>query len=308
MALEEELGVDDVPFLEAALGDRRATVSARAALLLERLCANRPLDAQPEIGRRMIARARPVVRLVRSGLLRSPALEVLAPESLDDEARGDGLTDGDGGSRRGPRAAWLEQILRRTPLSWWESEFRRSPDEIVTLPVTGDFGHELHPAWRAAVVGQRDAAWARAFLRLPDARADWALAGVLPRGERVRYVRTVLGAVPPGDGVVLPLLTAVDGVWPPELATSVIAYLEGLTSTAPNRETPLLLRLVGRRLPVRQPVLVETIEARMTAEDWAEQQARSVGFDHPWRAALTTLSATLSVRARVDDELRRSTP
>jgi hypothetical protein len=104
------------------------------------------------------------------------------------------------------------------------------------------------------------------------------------------------------------LLTAVDGPWPADLATAVIGYLERLAGTPPSRETPLLLRLVARRLPVRKPVLVETIEARITTEDWAEQQARTVAFDHPWRAALTTLSATLSVRARVDDELRRSTP
>ncbi|HEU4331689.1 MAG TPA: DUF5691 domain-containing protein [Lapillicoccus sp.] len=308
MALEESLDLDDVPFLESALGDRRAAVSTRASLLLERLCANQPLDAQPDIGRRMIARARPLVRLVRSGLMRPPTLEVVAPGSLDDEARRDGITDNDGGTRRGPRAAWLDQILRRTPLSLWENEFRRSPNEIVALPVTGDFEHELHQAWRSAAVGQRNVAWARGFLRLPDARVDWALAGVLPRDERVAYVRHVLGSVTPGDGAVLPLLTAVEGTWPADLATSVIGYLERLTRTAPGRDTPLLLRLVARRLPVRERVLVETIEARMTTEDWAEQQARTVSFDHPWRHALTTLSATLTVRARVDDELRRSTP
>jgi hypothetical protein len=308
MALEEGLGVDDVAFLETALGDRRATVSARAALLLERLCATLPLDDQPDVGRRMIARARPLIRLVRSGLLRTPALEVVAPEVLDDEARRDGITDNEGGSRRGPRAAWLGQILHRTPLALWENELRRSPDAIVALPVVGDFAGELPLAWHTAAVGQCNAEWARALLRLPDARVDWALAGVLPRDERIAYVRGVLRAVTPGDGAVLPLLTAVDGTWPADLATSVIAYLERLAGTAPSRETPLLLRLVARRLPVRQPVLVETIEARITTEDWAEQQARTVGFDHPWRAALTTLSATLSVRARVDAELRRSTP
>jgi hypothetical protein len=307
-ALEVGLGRDDVPFLEAALGDRRAAVSARAGLLLQRLCATQPLDDQPAIGRRMIARARPLVRLVRSGLLRTPSLEVMAPEALDDQARRDGITDNDGGSRRGPRAAWLDQIIRRTPLSLWENEFRRSPDEIVTLPVTGDFGPELHQAWHAAAVGQRNAAWARALLRLPDARIDWALAGALPHDERIAYVRHVLGAVASGDGAVLPLLTAVDGTWTAELATAVVAYLERLTATAPGRETALLMRLVARRLPVRQPLLVETIGARMTAEDWAEQQARTVAFDHPWRASLTTLSVTLSLRARVDDELRRSTP
>ena len=74
------------------------------------------------------------------------------------------------------------------------------------------------------------------------------------------------------------------------------------------RESTSLLQLVARRLPVRSPVTIETIDARVTADDWADQQARSAGFDHSWRALLAALSTTLSVRARVDDELRRSDP
>jgi hypothetical protein len=283
-------------------------VSTRAALVLQRWCARQPLAAQPDIGRRMIARARPLVRLVRTGPLRRPGLEVVAPESLDDDARRDGITASDPGARRGPRAWWLEQILQSAPLSLWEHELDRSPDDILALPVSGDFARDLHQAWNIAAARQRNVAWARAFLRLPEARVDWTLAGVLPREERVGYVRQVLGAVPAGDGAVLPLLTAVDGTWPADLAPSVVDYLERLTATKSSRDTSLLIRLVGRRLPVRQPVRIETIGARMTTEAWAEQQARTVSFDHPWRAALTTLSATLALRARVDDELRRSTP
>jgi hypothetical protein len=74
------------------------------------------------------------------------------------------------------------------------------------------------------------------------------------------------------------------------------------------RESAPLLQLVARRLPVRLPFTIATIQARAASEDWADQQARSAGFDHPWRALLASLSATLSVRARVDDELRRSAP
>ncbi len=108
--------------------------------------------------------------------------------------------------------------------------------------------------------------------------------------------------------MVLPLLIAIDGPWPSDLATAVVGYVERLLTTVPVRESTTVLQLVARRLPVRTPFTVETIQARATSEDWADQQARSVGFDHPWRALLTSLSATLSVRARVDDELRRSDP
>ena len=307
-ALATGLGVDDVPFLESALGDRSEAVGVRAATLLTRLCARLPLDEQPPFGERAITRAQPLVRVVRQGLLRSPALEVVAPESLDQSARGDLLSGPEPGSRTGRRAWWLEQVIQRAPLSLWEKEFGRSPVELVALPVTGDFARELHPGWRAAAWAQQNLAWARALLAVHDAPVDPSLVGVLPAAEQATLAVRVLDSVEAGDGVVLPLLIAIDGPWPSDLATAVVGYVERLLTTVPVRESTTVLQLVARRLPVRTPFTVETIQARATSEDWADQQARSVGFDHPWRALLTSLSATLSVRARVDDELRRSDP
>ena len=212
------------------------------------------------------------------------------------------------GFRKGQRAWWLEQVIQRAPLSLWENEFGRSPAELVALPVVGDFARELHPGWRAAAWAQQNLAWARALLAVPDAPVDPSLVGVLPAAEQATLAVRVLDSVEAGDGVVLPLLTVIDGPWPSDLATAVVGYVERLLATAPVRESTPFLQLVARRLPVRTPFTVETIQARATSEDWADQQARSVGFDHPWRALLTSLSATLSVRARVDDELRRSDP
>jgi hypothetical protein len=307
-AMAEGLALDDVPFLESTLSDRSAAVSGRAATLLAWLCARLPPDEQPSFGRRAMDRARPAVRLVRQGLLRSTVLEVVTPEALDENARRDGIAESTGGLQRGRRAGWLEQIIQRAPLSLWENEFRRTPAELVALTVVGDFARELHAGWRAATWAQQNHAWARAFLDRPDAGVDPSLVSVLPLGEQVTYARRALDTVDAGDSVVLPMLTAVDGPWPAELATGVVGYVERLLGTGLVRESTALLQLVARRLPVRTPFTVETIQARATAEDWADQQAGSAGFDHPWRRALTMLSATLSVRARVDDELLRSTP
>ena len=307
-ALAHGLGVDDVPFLESVLSDRSAAVGVHAVTLLTRLCGGLPLDAQPPFGERAVQRARPVVRLVRQGLLRSPALEVVAPEALDRAARGDLLFGPEPGFRKGQRAWWLEQIIQRAPLSLWENEFGRSPAELVALPVVGDFARELHPGWSAAARAQQNLAWARGLLARADAPVEPFLVGVLPAGEQTALAVRVLDSVEAGDGVVLPLLTQIDGPWPADLATAAVGYLERLLATAPMRESTPLLQLVARRLPVRTPFTVATIQARATSEDWADQQARSVGFDHAWRALLTSLSATLSVRARVDDELRRSAP
>ena len=307
-ALAEGLGLDDVPFLESTLGDRNAGVGLRAVTLLTRLCAGLPLDEQPPFGRRAVDRARPVVRLVRQGLLRSSALEVVAPESLGVDARRDGFTERPHGLQKGQRAWWLEQILQRAPLSLWENEFRRTPADLVALPAIGDFARELHAGWRTAAWAQQNLAWARAFLAVPHVPIDPSLVGVLPAAEQAALAVRVLHAAEVGDGMVLPLLTVIDGPWSTDLATAVVGYVERLLGTGAVRESTALLQLVARRLPVRTPFAVETIQARATAEDWADQQARSAGFDHPWRRALAVLSATLSVRARVDDELRRSAP
>ncbi len=304
-ALAEGLGLDDVPFLESVLSDRSAAVSARAATLLARLCARLPLEQQPPFGRRAVDRARPVVRLTRQGLLRAPVLEVVAPDALDENARRDGIVENSGELAKGQRAWRLEQIIHRAPLSLWENEFQRSPADLVALPVVGDFARELRSGWQIAAVAQQNVAWARALLEVVGP-VGAALVGVLPSAERAAYARRMLDTVDAGNGVVLPTLTAVDGPWAAELATGVVGYVERLLATGLVRESAALLQLFARRLPVRTPFTVETIQARATAEDWADQQARSAGFDHPWRRALTVLSATLSVRARVDDELRRS--
>jgi hypothetical protein len=306
--LAEGLSLDDVPFLESALGDRSAAVSVRAATLLALVCGPLRLADLPPFGRRAVDRARPVVRVVRQGLLRSPMLEVVAPEALNDDARSDGIVERAGGPQQGQRAWWLEQIIERAPLSLWENEFRRSPADLVALRVVGDFAGELHTGWRAAARTQKNRTWARAFLDLSDAPVDPSLVSVLHLGEQVTYAQRVLDTVDAGNGAILRLLTAVEGPWPADLGTAVVGYVERLTATGLVRESKPLLQLVARRLPVRTPFTVETIQARATAEDWADQQARSVGFDHAWRSALTALSATLSVRARVDDELRRSAP
>ena len=305
-ALEESPGPEDVPFLEAVLRDRREPVRLRAAALLVRLCGHLPLDALPLFGRRLADRARPLVRLRRHGLLRSTTLEVWAPEALDDQARADGIVQRAAGTQPGRRAFWLEQILRSAPLRLWENEFGRSAAELVALPVTGDFARELHRGWAAAAATQGNAAWARALLGTSAFAADPSLISVLPADERASHAHTVLRTAKPGDATLLPLLARVDGPWSSELATAVLEYLEWLLPSALVRESTPLLRLAARRLPVRTPLAVAYGQA--ASEDWADQRARDFAFDHPWRTTLTTLSATLSLRASVHDELRRSAP
>ncbi|HEY6741617.1 MAG TPA: DUF5691 domain-containing protein [Lapillicoccus sp.] len=304
-ALEEGLGPEDVPFLEAALRDRRDMVRQRVVGLLVRLGGRLPLDAQPAFGRRNVDRARPLVRLGRQGRRRSAALEVIVPETLDEASRRDAIVERSGGFQKGKRAWWLEQILTRTPLPFWENEFRRSPAELVALPVAGDFARELHRGWAAAAVAQQNAAWARALMASSFA-ADPSLVGVLAADERSRYAHTVLRSAKPGDATLLPLLARVDGPWSPELATAVVEFVEWLLPSALVRESAPLLRLAARRLPVRVPLPLAY--ARATSEDWADQRARDFAFDHPWRTTLTSLSATLSLRAIIADELRRSAP
>ncbi|WP_131743019.1 DUF5691 domain-containing protein, partial [Actinomadura roseirufa] len=138
---EHGLGPADEDVLEAALEDRGKDVRQVASDLLARM----PGSAY---GRRMAARARrclvPAVREVR-GRERTWIL-VEAPREHDEDLARDGVPFHPGGSFApggggpvGTRAAWLREILARTPLTTWTDLFGLPPMEIVCLPL-GDAG------------------------------------------------------------------------------------------------------------------------------------------------------------------------
>ena len=222
-----------------------------------------------------------MVRVARQGLLRSPMLEVVAPEALDDHVGSDGIVERAGVVPAGAAGRVAEQIIRRAPLSLWENEFRRSPADLVACLVVGDFAGERTPdggprrGRRGTARGHgRSSTSATPQSTLPRQRPPPGRAGDVRAASTRPWTRATARSC---------RCSARRGPWPADLGTAVVGYVERLIATG-LRESRPLLQLVGRRLPVRTPFTVETLQARATAEDWADQQARSAGSTTPGEA------------------------
>ncbi|WP_030172574.1 DUF5691 domain-containing protein [Spirillospora albida] len=253
---ERGLSDADEEFLEEALEDRGKDVRQLAADLLARL----PGSAY---GARMAARARACLRTQRRELHGRPRTRILVEppgEHGEDLARDgvpfhpSGSFAPNGGGPVGTRAAWLREILARTPLATWTDHFGLPPMEIVRLPVAGTGARDVHIGWARAARRQRDTAWARALLRggavvdEPEALAD--LPAVLPAAERDD---AAAGLIRMADGHpdLLRVLERVPGPWTGVLASAVVAALVS-AARRPARRDELTLtqlcRLADRRL------------------------------------------------------------
>ncbi|GGT99743.1 DUF5691 domain-containing protein [Actinomadura citrea] len=251
------LSLDDEGFLEGALGDRGKDVRQLASDLLARL----PGSAY---GERMAVRARACLtaeeRTVRGR--EQTWIRVEPPAAHDEDLARDGVpfhptgsfAPRGGGSPVGTRAAWLREILARTPLSTWTELFGLPPMEIVCLPVSDSDGRDVHIGWARAALGQRDTGWARALLRggvmvdEPEALAD--LLSVLPGPERDPAAADLIRWVEGRPGL-LRVLERVPGPWAGPLAAAVVGTLNASAELPTRRDEHLitqLCRLADQRL------------------------------------------------------------
>ncbi|MES9542002.1 DUF5691 domain-containing protein [Actinomadura sp. NPDC000600] len=251
------LSLDDEEFLETALDDRGKDVRQIASDLLARL----PGSAY---GERMAARARACLTAEERtvGGRRRTWIRVEPPHDHDEGMARDGVpfhpsgsfAPRGGGAPVGTRAAWLREILARTPLVTWAELFGLPPMEIVCLPVSESDGRDVRIGWARAALGQRDTEWARALLRggvmadEPEELAD--LLSVLPGPERdpaaVDLLRWVEGRSGP-----LRVLERVPGPWAGPLAAAVVETLAASAERLTRRDELLitqLCRLADQRL------------------------------------------------------------
>ncbi|MCD0448676.1 DUF5691 domain-containing protein [Actinocorallia sp. API 0066] len=274
----------DEEFLERALDDRGKDVRRCAADLL----ASLPGSAY---ARRMADRAHALIRLEGTPARRH--LSVTLPAEHDDTMARDGIPFHPAGSfdpsaaRTGVRAAWLREILSRTPLGTWAEHLGLDPEAAVALPVADDFARDVHLGWCRAALRQGEARWARALLRegfiVDEADSPTALLALLPEPERSVEAAALLAAAedPPHR---LRLLGHLPGPWEGPLADAVLAPLAGAAGDD-ARHVSQLCRLADERLT---PASAERV--------------RDLAAAHPsW--PLTELADTLAFRHRMLSEL-----
>ncbi|TDD79355.1 DUF5691 domain-containing protein [Actinomadura rubrisoli] len=275
---EHGLSLDDEEFLEDALEDRGKDVRQLASDLLSRM----PDSAY---GARMATRARACLRSrVRTVREREQTwILVEPPREHDEELARDGVpfhpsgsfVPGGGGGPVGTRAAWLREILARTPLATWTDLFGLPPMEIVCLPLGAFIGgpggpspqrsvgesspsdldiagsdgraaRDVHIGWARAALRQRNTEWARALLKggvvvdEPEALAD--LLAILPSGERDPAAADLIRWVE-GHPDLLRVLERVPGPWTGDLAAAVVATLTAAAERPSRRDEHALTQL-----------------------------------------------------------------
>ncbi|MFI7447631.1 DUF5691 domain-containing protein [Nonomuraea sp. NPDC049714] len=222
--LAEGLSMDDEPFLEAALDDRRREVRQGAANLLTRLPGSR-------LSQRMAARARACLTV-------EPAtITVEAPSSCDKAMERDGIRP-KAPRGVGERAWWLQQVIARAPLQMWGE----SPGAMLRKKIP-DWESEVKTAWVRAAVLQREPAWARAMfacdpisdllVALGPAEQQELAAGFTTEHDLDSQLIMVLGGVSPS--------------WQETLATAVLRKIIQVATTQPWNLGELV-RLAGERI------------------------------------------------------------
>ncbi|GEB48860.1 hypothetical protein SCA03_14110 [Streptomyces cacaoi] len=296
-ALRQGLSAQDEDFLERALTDRSRTVRATAAELLATL----PGSA---LAARMAERSRSCVARDRLG---DGGLVVEAPHACDAAMQRDGLV-AKPPSGRGERAWWLAQLVEATPLGVWPERLGGlSPAGIVALPVADGWRDDLHGAWSAAAVRQRDAQWARALIGPPTAPLSEGpgdpakLLTVLPERERAEWAARFVSTH--GLSEAFRILGVCGVPWPSELGRAVVDALEiardagsypwsfsGVTGLAERCLDPADAERLAPLAAVRE-----------------EGSGGSPGAAEYWSESFHRLVATLRLRAVMLDELRPGT-
>ena len=231
-ALEAGLGMDDEPFLEAVLDDRRKEVRAAAVDLLARL-------PQSRFVARMTERAAARLHVERSGgpirraLGVGAAVRVELPDKPDAAMKRDGIE-----SKRewgfGERAWMLFQIFAAVPPSIWSERWGLDADKCVAMARRGEDARLLVGAWTHAAVRFKDARWVEAILLTAsdeEVASIPALAGALPPATiEARFMERLAkrGSLA-ADHRAVRLLDEAAAPWSPALTRAVLQNLPPLT-------------------------------------------------------------------------------
>ncbi|TMR96730.1 hypothetical protein EJK15_21750 [Nonomuraea basaltis] len=209
-ALADGLSMDDEPFLEEALDDRRREVRQAAANLLTRLPGSR-------LSRRMAERVRACLTIAGN------VIAIEAPHECDKAMERDGVRPKPPRGL-GERAWWLQQIIARAPLAVWG----HSPGRLLQMRIH-DWDADVKTAWVRAAVLQKDPEWARAMFGW-DPIAD--LLESLPPDEQQELAADFVREHDL-DSQLIMVLGGVSSHWREGLATAVLRKIVKVATTQP---------------------------------------------------------------------------
>jgi Family of unknown function (DUF5691) len=150
-ALEINLSMNDEPFLEAALDDKRKQVRDVTAKLLSKLPESR-------LCQRMIERVRPLITFNHN------SLQVTLPSTCDRQMIRDGIDQSRYSSTLGEKASLLLQMLCCVPPSFWCNTWDKTPKQLMQAVDGSEWEKMLLEAWATAALKSQDSVWAEVLL------------------------------------------------------------------------------------------------------------------------------------------------
>lgn len=145
--LGNHLAASDEAFLEAALDDSRREVREPAASLLAQLPDSRLVQ-------RLTSRGNDLLQLVEG------KLDIQLPKQYNPALKRDGILE-----RKiilkdhGAKANQLAQILSKIPPQHWETHFKLSPAQLLTLAAQTEWEHVLLWGWAKSAKTHQNADW-----------------------------------------------------------------------------------------------------------------------------------------------------
>lgn len=180
--LRENLSAGDEVFLETRLEDRSFAVRQTAAELLSLL----PDSAYAH---RMQTRLTELVRIERTGVLRTRAIQLALPDANDPALLRDGIKGQNTPQGLGEKASALVQIMGAVAPNFWTTRFELQPSQLLKAAAAGEWKEALWQGWQEAAKRHKDAGWAQALAdALPFEILDTEILMLLPSVERNRIL------------------------------------------------------------------------------------------------------------------------
>jgi hypothetical protein len=152
---QTNLSMEDEPFLEAALNDRRKEVRCKAAELLAHLPESR-------LCQRMAQRVRPLLTLQKKR--NRVHLDFTLSATADEGMLKDGIDSKQPPHLLGAQAWRLMQMVAAMPLSVWYEINGEPPAEWIQAAKRSEWDRTLVEGWAVAALRQQNADWAEALL------------------------------------------------------------------------------------------------------------------------------------------------
>ena len=289
--LNTHLSVDDLPFIEMALEDKRKEVRNEAAALLAML-------PESSLIQRMILALSEWVNFNP----KKKSLELELPDSLSTEMKRDGIREHFQPLPEGKKANWLAQMISLVPPSHWAETWKMSIEDCLEMAINSDYRNVWYWGWSMAAKRLNDEEWLLGIHRYilknkPTGKKGLHFAldflyqdlhNELFNLLAWEYLQKDRNALLSDDHPVLTLLLQEFQIWEDKLAIEVIHRIQHVVSNDSavfnwNQKT-----LLKRAAYAINPLLYNQLELGWPTE-----------LGYSWQSEVTNFLATLRFRKNI---------